>query len=231
MYVGNHWHRLNYSRLGQPILDPHLFGLHTHLYTVNDLSEIDLASSWGRRYGLRQRDAYFKHSNPYTAITISDKFGCNANIPNPPAAKKQYSSDPRPDIFIMEPHKKNGSGFTVWDLVLPIVEDWTFNKTGRKHSNDNYDYIFKGVWETEPGDILVLAFSLDTGGRIPQAYEDILPKPWPEIEAMLKKESSVELTGKARGFNILLFAAQERQQLRALIQKSKLFDSLRRPKE
>jgi hypothetical protein len=80
------------------------------------------------------------------------------------------------------------------------------------------------------GDIVVLAFSLDTDDRIPEIYEDILPKPWAEIEARLKKGQSVELMGEARDFKIILFAAPKREQLQELIRKSSLFDSARKPR-
>jgi hypothetical protein len=231
VYVGNRWHRLNYSKLAQPILDARLFGLLTHLYTVNDLSEIDLASTWGWRYARGQKDAYFKHSNPYTAITLSERFGPHANIPNPPFAVKRRTSNTKPDIFIMTPQRDSGSTFSIWDEVVEITKDWTFNKTGRNHSQVYYDSIFKGIWTVKPGDVIVLAFSLDTKGRISQAYEDILPTPWPEIEAALEKGESVELMGTARGFKIILFAAPEREQLQPLIRKSKLFESVKKSGE
>lgn len=89
VYVGNHWHRLNYSKLGQPILDEHQFGLQTHLYTFSDLSESNLAPTWGWRYAKGVRNDIFGHSNPYSAITLSDLFGIHSNIPNPPFTSKQ----------------------------------------------------------------------------------------------------------------------------------------------
>jgi hypothetical protein len=90
VYVGNHWHRLNYSKLGQPILDEHQFGLQTHLYTFSDLSEPNLAPTWGWRYAKGVRSDVLKYSNPYSAIALSDLFGSHSNIPNPPfAIKKQ----------------------------------------------------------------------------------------------------------------------------------------------
>lgn len=82
VYVGNRWHRLNYGKLGQPILDRRLFGLHTHLYTFKDLSEADLAPTWGCRYGKGVRTAVFRHGNPYTAITLSDRFGSHYSVPD-----------------------------------------------------------------------------------------------------------------------------------------------------
>src|ERR1044071_6498518 len=38
VYVGGRWVRLNYSTLGQPILDARYFGLLTHIMTCSDLS-------------------------------------------------------------------------------------------------------------------------------------------------------------------------------------------------
>jgi hypothetical protein len=87
VYVGNRWHRLNYSKLGQSILDRRLFGLGTHLYTFNDLSEADLAPTWGWRYGKGIRTAVFGHGNPYSAVTLSDRFGSHYSAANPRAEK------------------------------------------------------------------------------------------------------------------------------------------------
>jgi len=93
VYVGNRWHRLNHNKLGQPILDLHLFGLHTHLYTFNDLSEANLAPTWGFRYGKGIRSAVFKHSNPYSVVTLSDLFGRHSSIPNPSSLAWQNSGE------------------------------------------------------------------------------------------------------------------------------------------
>jgi hypothetical protein len=221
VYVGNHWHRLNYNKLGQSILDEHQFGLQTHLYTFSDLSEPNLAPTWGWRYAKGLRNDVFKHSNPYSAIALSELFGSHSNIPNPPFTNKQLSSSPLPNIFIMEPRRKK-SEFSIWEETLSIVKDVTNNKTGRPHKKECYDDIFKGIYATKPGDVIVLFFSLDTEERIPNGYEDLLPKPWSEIEAVLKRGETVELAGKARDMNIILLAAPQREQLRQLIRETKL---------
>ncbi len=222
VYVAGHWCRLNYNKLGQHILDQGLFGLQTHLRTFNDLSEANLAPTWGWRYAKGERSAVFKHSNPYSAVTISDLFGCHSNIANSPFAAEDLSSSRLPDIFVMEPSQINGRRFSIWEEVLSIVKDATFNKTGRPHSKEFYDNIFNGVFTQKPGDVIVLFFSLDTEDRIPQAYEDLLPKPWAEIEADLRKGNTVELAGKARELNIILLAAPKRGQLQQLIRQSEL---------
>jgi hypothetical protein len=213
---------LNYNKLGQTILDQHLFGLQTHVRTFNDLSEANLAPTWGWRYAKDEKSAVFKHSNPYSAVAVSDLFGCHSNLPNPPYTLEELSSSPLPNIFILEPVRKKPSDFSIWDEVRARVEKTTYNKTGRPHQKECYDNIFNGVFTWKPGDVIVLFFSLDTKERIPEDYEDLLPKPWPEIEADLQKGNTVELKGKARDSNIILLAAPKRQQLKQLIRESKL---------
>jgi hypothetical protein len=84
VYIGNRWRRLNYARLGQNILDEHYFGLMIHVHTFSDLSEARFAPTWGRRYALGLRDEQFKFVNPYCTLEISDLFGRESKIPNPP---------------------------------------------------------------------------------------------------------------------------------------------------
>jgi hypothetical protein len=228
VYVGNRWHRLNYTKLGQPILDEHLFGLHTHLYTFNDLSDVNMAPTWGRRYARGLTDSYFTHSNPYSAITISDLFGCHSSIPNPPFKRESDSAGGPPNIFILEPPGTDDSDFSVFLEVTGRVSDFVFHKTGRFHEEKYYDRIFEGIWTTKPNDIIVLAFSLDTADRVPPRYAGILPKPWADIEAALAKGQTVELTGKAHEFNVVLLAAPKRSQLKKLIAETKLFDEFKK---
>ncbi len=75
VFVGNRWRRLNYTKLGQNILDEQYFGLMIHVHTFNDLSEARLAPTWGRRYALSLRDEEFKYGNPYRTLEVSDLFG------------------------------------------------------------------------------------------------------------------------------------------------------------
>jgi hypothetical protein len=85
VYVGGHWERLNYARLGQPILDRHYFGLLTHIYSCSDLSDVPLAQTWGMRYFHYPADQPKLSSvNPYRLISVADHFGANANLSNPP---------------------------------------------------------------------------------------------------------------------------------------------------
>jgi len=84
VYVGGRWRRLNYQHLGQNILDPSYFGLLTHVLTVHDWADANIAPTVGRRQGLRRYDDAFGGSNPYSALELSDRFGAHGRIPNEP---------------------------------------------------------------------------------------------------------------------------------------------------
>jgi hypothetical protein len=76
--------RLNYSTLGQPILDAHYFGLLTHIYTCSDLSQVPLAQTWGMRFfKYPAGQPKLSSVNPYRLLSIQDHFGANAHLDNP----------------------------------------------------------------------------------------------------------------------------------------------------
>ena len=84
-FVGGRWRRLNYTKLGQNVLDSKTLGLMLKIHSFGDLADANLAPTWGYRYGKGLRDELFPYSNPYRLIEVSDHFGKNASIPNPPA--------------------------------------------------------------------------------------------------------------------------------------------------
>jgi RNA polymerase sigma factor (sigma-70 family) len=88
VFVGGRWRRLNFTTLGQNILERNYLGLMIHVHTFNDLSEANLAATWGTRYARGRRDDLFPHSNPYRLLEVSDHFGKYAKVPNPPADKE-----------------------------------------------------------------------------------------------------------------------------------------------
>ena len=221
VYVDNRWVRLDYHTLGPPILGARRFGLQTHLYTINDLSDINFAPTWGTRYAKSLRSDSFAHSNPYSAVEISDLFGVHSNISNPPFTVQDLGTGSKPDIFIFYPAQ-----VSVWDEVLEVVTDVTYNKTGRPHRREYYENLFEGVWQKEPGDVLVLVFALDSDERVPEGYEDLLPQPWPQIESRLKQGQTVELAGEARDMKIILLAAPRAAQLTSLVRDSALLGGL-----
>ena len=82
--------RLNDRKLGQNSLDAGLMGLLTHVNTFNDLSEVPLAETWGKRYALGERDEVFRYGNPYRCESVSDHFGKFARIDNPEVAAREH---------------------------------------------------------------------------------------------------------------------------------------------
>ncbi len=78
VFVGGRWRRLNYSTLGQNTYGPRIFGLVTHVLTVNDWSEADAARTIGvRQCGSRGKRDIFGHRNPYSTVELSDRFGAH----------------------------------------------------------------------------------------------------------------------------------------------------------
>ncbi len=80
VFVGGRWRRLNYDRLGQNILDPQCLGLMTHVATFRDWADARMADTIGKRQGAHVTDDIFGGPNPYSAVTLSDRFGPHASI-------------------------------------------------------------------------------------------------------------------------------------------------------
>ncbi len=83
VWVGGRWRRLNYWTLGQNVLDPEYLGLMVHVNTYNDHAEAGL-SPWGSRTSHPQHGALFGGPNPYSCISLSDRFGAHSRITNEP---------------------------------------------------------------------------------------------------------------------------------------------------
>jgi hypothetical protein len=88
VFVVGRWRRLNFTTLGQNVLQRSYLGLMIHVHTFNDLSEARLAETWGTRFARGLRDDAFPRNNPYRLLEVSDHFGKHARVPNPPAEKE-----------------------------------------------------------------------------------------------------------------------------------------------
>ncbi|HKB35401.1 MAG TPA: transglutaminase domain-containing protein, partial [Gemmataceae bacterium] len=85
VFVGGRWRRLNSTTLGQNIVERNYLGLMIKVHSFTDLSDANLAATWGARFAKGLRDDVFKHSNPYRLMEVSDHFGKHARVPNPAA--------------------------------------------------------------------------------------------------------------------------------------------------
>jgi predicted outer membrane repeat protein len=164
VYVGNRWHRLNYSKLGQPILDEHCFGLHTRLYTFNDLSAADLAPTWGWRYGKSITNDVFGYYNPYTTMTLSDS---NTGTIGPIIyVDDDAPGDPGPGNSVISDPCEDGSSLHPFDSIQEAIDagdylDTVIVRQGIYTGIGNRDIDFRGlaiaVRSTDPNNPDVVA--------------------------------------------------------------------------
>jgi hypothetical protein len=78
--------------------------------------------------------------------------------------------------------------------------------------------------KSQPGSTIILLFALNKPDTdvLPAEYADLLPMPWAQIEAALKRGEVVESAGESRQRKIVLLAAPTELQLKALIHRTKL---------
>jgi hypothetical protein len=126
VFVGGRWRRLNSTTLGQNILERNCLGLMLHVHTFNDLSEANLAATWGARFARGQRDELFPHSNPYRLLELSDGFGNYANIRNDPAdvelkrvtiARAYWPEDALPEVRAVVERRSEGGRRAPFDIT------------------------------------------------------------------------------------------------------------------
>jgi hypothetical protein len=116
---------------------------------------------------------------------------------------------------------------TTWYFLGPgfkelarLAETRGVSVSGRNHDTTGYAYILSS---SQPGSTILLLFALNKHDKnVPAEYADLLPMPWPQIEAALKKGETVERTGEARGRKIVLLAAPTERQLYKLIDQTHL---------
>jgi RNA polymerase sigma factor (sigma-70 family) len=138
VFVGGRWRRLNYAKLGQNVLEPNYLGVMIHVHTFRDLSEANLAATWGTRYAKGQRDDVFRHSNPYRLMEVSDHFGKYAKEPNPPASE----------------HTSITIGKAYW-LGSKDVPEYVRDHAGRPPQDGSGRLFFHGEeWLNDAGDYL-----------------------------------------------------------------------------
>jgi len=75
VWVDGRWRRLNYSKLGQGILDGGTLGLMVHIGTFDDWADARMSETVGRRHELNLFDDVFGGPNPYSTIALRDAVG------------------------------------------------------------------------------------------------------------------------------------------------------------
>jgi hypothetical protein len=117
VYIDHHWVRLNYSTLGQPILDAHYFGLLTHIYTCSDLNQVPLAQTWGMRFfKYPAGQPKLSSVNPYRLLSVQDHFGANAHLDNPEVPVAELRT-----VTIIGLYPKGSAAIPTW---VTENQDW-----------------------------------------------------------------------------------------------------------
>ena len=169
VWVDGRWRRLNYTNLGQNILDEAYFGLLTHVNTFDDLSDAGLSRTWGTRYAQGYKSAAFRGSNPYSALTLSDRFGTHAKIANPKVEDVDatelsvtlaywFQSSHRPSTIPADAVENDGSGHVLMhvdfdgsfsemtELYWQVDKSFTLTATGQPTLRANAEL---GCWGNE----------------------------------------------------------------------------------
>jgi hypothetical protein len=127
VHVGGRWRRLNYTVLGQNVLDRRALGLMVHVHTFGDHAQAGLVG-WGNRRSHLQHAALFGGPNPYSCISLSDRFGPHSKIANEPLAglrevaiaRLYWYEDPEKDATLTtDLGPSDGAGHFFAHLVVP----------------------------------------------------------------------------------------------------------------
>ena len=116
---------------------------------------------------------------------------------------------------------QHGPGWRELDAIALSHKAWVM---AFSHSTKHYQTILS---LSQPGSLIVLSFALDSPDKdVPAEYKELLPVPWPEIEAALKRGETVERSGMARQRRIVLLAAPTETQLFDLIHRTRLLTGM-----
>lgn len=120
-----------------------------------------------------------------------------------------YQADPRHSILAF--------GSIDSGMVSILAKNSGYHIFGRHNDADAYKELLTNI--AKPGDVILLMLCLDDSPGVPAQYSDLLPIPWPDVEALLKKGATITVEGKARDMKTVLLATPTRAQLLKEFQK------------
>ncbi len=106
----------------------------------------------------------------------------------------------------------------VGDLGKIMFKKLTYHYTGRPHNPKDYEEQFTKF--VKPGNTIILMLTVDEKDSIPEAFRDLLPKAWPEIEAEVGSQGAVKYDSTARNLNIITLVAKDSAELSKLVEKT-----------
>jgi hypothetical protein len=131
-----------------------------------------------------------------------------------PNATACASDTKYPAMYIFYSEKTAQCWYPLNKILYPKQ---THHLTGRYHTSKDYEeQLGKNA---KPGDTIILLFTADEKDAMPEAYRDLLPKPWSEIEAEVNKQETVKYETEVRKLKIITFVAASPEELSKLIEK------------
>jgi hypothetical protein len=119
-----------------------------------------------------------------------------------------------PAVFVFQSRTTNRAAHILNQALYP---EFTHHFTGRSHSLKDYQEQF-AKW-AKPGDTVILLLLVNERDSIPAEFQDLLPKPWPEVEAEVTRSGAARFDGESRKMHVVLLVANSEAGLTNLVQK------------
>jgi transglutaminase-like putative cysteine protease len=120
-----------------------------------------------------------------------------------------------PAVFAFYSEKNNEGARHLGKILYPKL---THHYTGRYHTAKDYEEQF--TKNIKPGSTIILMLTADEKDSMPEAFRDLLPKAWPEIEVEVGIQGSAKYDRTARNVNIITLVAKDSAELTKLVEKT-----------
>jgi hypothetical protein len=120
-----------------------------------------------------------------------------------------------PAVFVFYSEKNAVCERPLGKILYPKL---THHLTGRYHTSKDYEEQFTKF--VKPGNTIILMFTMDEKDSIPEAFRDLLPKAWSEIELEVGKQGAVKYDSTARNLNIVTLVAKDSAELSKLVENT-----------
>jgi hypothetical protein len=120
-----------------------------------------------------------------------------------------------PAVYVFSSSQNSASCTQLFKILYPKL---THHLTGRNHALADYDEQL--TENANPGDTVILLLTVDEKDALPEAFRDLLPKTWADIEAEVEKQGTVKYENTAREMKIVIFVAKNPEELAKMVEKN-----------
>jgi hypothetical protein len=119
-----------------------------------------------------------------------------------------------PAVFVFCSPRTWPSQQALGKILFPKL---THHLTGRSHSVADYrEQLIK--W-ARAGDTVILLLLVGDKDRVPADFQDLLPKPWLQMEAEANRKGAVQYNGEHRNLHVIALVGKSEAELTGLIRK------------